>query len=727
MKSDNTTVHNEVVLLLPNQNPKIAMKTLLVLLVFLSSSVCAQEFVELSIHFDKSCDIPYMPEMAMLNEIAQHRNSDQLRFSVVGHSDANGSKEFNEKLSKQRTESVVNHLLLSGIRPYNIIFEFHGEECATGEQTEESLAHSRRVDVRISNVGKLEAGGFAGLYADENFQRPLPQVNPDPEIFVFSTLEDNCIETASGTLIDIPAMAFMDAYGRPISGEVEIAYQEFNDPFSIFLSGITMKYDENGAVENLESAGMFSLLASQRNRSVELRPDKPINMEFVSTSSDDNFDFFFLNPTENAWNKLGEASIREEDSELIAQVENMSEAVIRYLGNTDYLSAGKADRTTLEDHFSNLDYMHGRPIASYYRFLRKGNEKESKQFRKIWRKQAPFLTRILPRNRSNDEATIHFKVQKKGSSENPEWGRFNYQTWEYAGNLSRKELKKILGKKRFHNLRVRYNTETEEVMLQLKNLDSIAHIPVKKITIENASVEFQKRMWGEFAPAYHKARIKNMNRSFELKYRTYARSLARQERNIQRDADRFDRKAQRDYEKELKRVWKENQLLMTEAENMMSRQEWMAYCEERSNMLEEYYIRQQRGQSVVRSLVVGRMGIYNCDRIIKLKNPQTVEPRFVLADGAVVDWETAYVFDKKLNGVITFNKMERKAITLSPKKLKMIIVSDKEGRTYRLNESEVIAMNRSKNAQRIMHVTEFEQTISSLDEMREMLGLAESE
>ena len=44
------------------------MKTLLVLLVFLSSSVCAQEFVELSIHFDKSCDIPYMPEMAMLNE-----------------------------------------------------------------------------------------------------------------------------------------------------------------------------------------------------------------------------------------------------------------------------------------------------------------------------------------------------------------------------------------------------------------------------------------------------------------------------------------------------------------------------------------------------------------------------------------------------------------------------------------------------------------------------------
>ena len=702
------------------------MKNLLSAILLVSTTVFAQDAVQISVHFDKESDVPYMPEMAMLNEIAEHQNSKQLRFAVVCHTDANGSSSYNHELSKQRTRIVVNHLLMSGIKPYNIVFNHLGEKGAVHEETEECLAMNRRVDIHISNVGDLDKEGFAGLYSDDSFQRPLPNINPDAEIFQINTLVSNCIETASGTLIEVPPMAFMDAYGRPISGEVDVAYLEYNDPFSIFLSGITMKYDENGETENLESAGMFSLLATQRKRPVELRPDKDVAVEIVSTSQEDNFDFFFLDPAENAWDKLGEASIREDDSELIEQVENISQAVIRYLGSTDYLSPGMRDRTTLEEHFQNLDYMNGRPIASYYRFLRKGNERESKQFRRVWRKGASFKSRLLPRSHKNDEATVHFKIDKRFSSSiNSEWMRFNSHTWEYAGDLNRKQLKKTLGKKRFHNLRVRYDKETETVTLELKNLDSIAHLTVKKITIKNACAELQKRMWGEFAPAYHKARIRNMNQSFELKHRVYARNLARQERNLQRDADRFDRHSKQDYEKELRKAWKGSRELMTAAERMMSRKEWMSYCEDRSNMLEEFYIRQQRGQSVVRSLVVDRMGIYNCDRVIKLKNTQAVIPRFVLADGKAVDWKSAYLFDEKFKGVITFERSDKNStVTLNPKKLKMILVADKNGHTYKLNESEVSAMNRSKKAQRIMHVTEFEHTISSLDEMREMLGLA---
>ena len=702
------------------------MKNLLGVFLLVSASVFAQDHVQLSVHFDKASDVPYMPEMAMLNEIAEHENSKQLRFSVVGHTDAEGSESYNEKLSKQRTRTVVNHLLMSGIKPYNIVFNHLGEKGAVEEETEECLAENRRVDIHISNVGNLDKEGFAGLYSNESFKRPLSNINPHAEKFKINTLVSNCIETASGTLIEIPQMAFMDAYGRPVSGEVEVSYLEYNDPFAIFLSGITMKYAENGEMGDFESAGMFSLLATQRNRPVELRSDKNIAMDFVSTCQENDFDFFFLDPAENEWDKLGEASIREDDSELIAEIESMSPAVIKYLSRTDYMSPGMRDRTTLEEHFQNLDYMNGRPMASYYRFLRKGNERESNQFKRVWRKGAAFKTRLLPRSRKNDEATVHFKIDKRiGASNNPEWSRFIGHTWEYDGDLNRKQLKKTLGKKRFHNLRVRYDKESETVKLELKNLDSIAQIQVKKITIENTSAELQKRMWGEFAPSYHKARMRNMNRSFELKHRIYARNLARQERNLQRDADKFDKNAKRDYHKELRKTWKETRELMSETERMMSRNEWIAYYQDRANKLQELYVRQQRGQSVVRSLVVDRMGIYNCDRVIKLKSPQEVKPRFVLADGKAVDWKAAYLFDKKFNGVITFECYNKNStVTLSPKRLKMIIVSDSDGRTYRLNESEVIAMNRSKKAQRIMHVTEFEQTISSLEEMREMLGLA---
>ncbi|MGB1318252.1 MAG: OmpA family protein, partial [Flavobacteriales bacterium] len=412
------------------------MKNLLAIILLVSSSVLAQDAVQLSVHFDKESDVPYMPEMAMLNEIAYHPNSKQLRFAVVGHTDANGSANYNQELSKKRTTTVVNHLLMSGVKPYNIVFDYMGERGAVQEETEECLAESRRVDILISNVGDLDKEGFAGLYSEDSFLRPLPNVNPDEEVFEINTLVSNCIETASGTLIEIPPMAFMDAYGRPISGEVEVSYLEYNDPFSIFLSGITMKYDENGEAENLESAGMFSLLATQRNRPVELRPDKNVSMDFVSTSQEDNYDFFFLDPNENAWDKLGEAPIREDDSELIEQVENMSQAVLRYLGSTDYLSPTTRDRTTLEEHFQNLDYMNGRPIASYYRFLRKGNERESKQFKRVWRKGAGFKARLLPQSRKNDEATVHFKIDRRiVASTNSEWRRFSAHTWEYDGDL----------------------------------------------------------------------------------------------------------------------------------------------------------------------------------------------------------------------------------------------------------------------------------------------------
>lgn len=676
-------------------------------------------------HFDKDSDVPHMPEMAMLNDISESENAKNLRISVVGHTDSRGSVEHNRDLSKRRTWSVINHLLLSGFRPYNIVFEYQGEECTDGEQDEQTLAENRRVDILISNVGPLEEVGFAGIYGEESFDRPLPGVVSDAEVFVINAEESNCIETASGTLIDIPPMAFVDAYGRPISGEVEVAYKEYNDPFSIFLSGITMKYQAGGMVENFESAGMFSLSASQRKRPVELRADKPVSMDFVSASSEDDFDFFFLDPNTSAWNNIGQASIRQDNAALKEEVQNISEAVVSYLAQTDYMAPSKASRTTLEEHFLNVEYMHARPIASYYRFLRKGNEKESHQFKRLWNKEANFETRLLPKRRKNDADAIYFKVQRKlGSGYNKEWTQFNYHTWEYDGALGRKQLKEMLGRKRFHNLRVRYDAANQTVSLELKNLDSIAHIPVKKVTIENASADLKKRMWAEFAPAYQKARLRNLNRSFELRYRIYKRSLDKQEKAIQSNADRYDKDAQRNYQKSLRAAWKESRPLMTEAERMMDMGTWMAYTTDRSNMLQEYYIKQKKGESVVRSLVVGRMGIYNCDRIIELKNPQVVSPRFVLADGKAVDWKSAYVFDEKLNGVIMYDRAAGNTITLSPKKLKTIIVTDEDGRTYNLNESEAIAMNKSKVAQRIMHVSEFDHTPNSLDEMREMLGSA---
>lgn len=704
------------------------MKKLLAIFLLLSQLALAQSTVQLAVHFQKGSDVPDMPQMAMLNEVADYDNAEELRFWVVGHTDSNGSTAFNRALSKRRTMAVVKHLLLSGIRPYNIIFEYKGETCAMQEYDDEQLqANNRRVDVLISNIGPLIEPGFAGVYSEATFKKPLAKVDPEPEMFVVKADESVCIEAASGTYIDIPPMAFVDAYGRPISGEVTIEYEEFIDPFSIFLSGISMKYDSAGTTHNFESAGMFSLTAKHRQKPVELRDDKPIQMDFVSTSEDADFDYFFLDPSTQAWANLGDASIRADDVALMEQMEGLSGAIVGYLERTDYLSMNYASRTTLEHHFQNMEYMQGRPIASYYRFLRKGSLKENRAFRREWKKQATFQTRLIPVEKKNEKGTIHFKVSKRSFSNslNPEWNGFNGHLWEYNGDLSRSELKALLGRMRFHNLRIRFDASTQQVTLELKNLDSILHIPVKKIAIENVSMEYQKRMWGEFSPAYEKARLRAMNRQFDSKYRSYSRSLARQEKKIQRDADKADAKSKREYDRAIRKAWKSSKRAMTAAEKLMSLEQWVAYSEGLSDKLREYYEARQRGQSVVRSLTVDRMGIYNCDRVKELKNPDRIEPRFVLADGSVVNWVTAYVFDDDYNGVITFERTSFNGVTVDPGTLKTMIVTDTNGSTYRLNETEVIAMNKSKSASRILHLTEFDHSASSLEEVRDMLGLAQ--
>lgn len=678
----------------------------------------------MTVHFDEGSDIPHMPEMALLQEIAEHPNIDNLRFTLTGHTNDKGSERFNLKLSKKRTWAVIRHLLMLGIRPYNIIFSYEGESCPLVDNDDDiARSKNRRVEILITNVGSLEPNGFAGLYSEAVFNRPFEEVEPVVEQFVVDDRIPNCIRTSNGSEIFIPAMAFVDAYGRPVAGDVQLTFETYNDPFHIFLSGIGMKVDSAGRQFDLESAGMFSLQATHRNMPVEIRPDRPVTIDLVSNSMDTDFDLFLLNPENAKWQNLGDATIAPEDVALITEASGLSLAVVRYLEQTDYLAPGKADRTTLEEHFRNMEYIGNRPIASYFRFLRKENGREGPSFRRKLRKHAPFVLRMKTSLKGDKHPVIHFQIERNAfNGNNPEWSIYGSQMWEYDGPLSAAQFWKNFHRQRFNDLRLRYDAASDRATLELKNLDSIASIPVRKFAVENASLEYQKRMWGEFSPTYRKILANARERGFANKLRSYGRSLARQERKIQQDANKFDAKALRSYHRSLREAWRSVRALMQESEQMMDFTTWAAFCKERSDRLDEFYARQRNGSSVVRRLTLNRMGIYNCDRMMELKSAKQIEPRFVLSDGAKVDWVEAYLFDEKFNGVITFRSVGTPTISVAPGTLKMILVTDELGNIYRLNETEVIAMNRSNAPQRIMHVSLLDPQISSLDELRESLG-----
>jgi hypothetical protein len=441
---------------------------------------------------------------------------------------------------------------------------------------------------------------------------------------------------------------------------------------------------------------------------------------------DSDFNFLFMNPSTETWNNLGLAAINQHDAELISIAENLSPAVREYLTKADYLSPSAASRTTLEARFENTEYLANRPIASYYRFLRDGDENERNQFEKEWKKAASFQAKVLPPNKNNSEEIVHFTVQKHSQfGQHPEYFLFNFHTWEYAGDLSRAKVEALLQNRRFHDIRVRYNDAKDSVSIELKDLDGIVKLPVKKITIENMSAELQKRMFGEFAPRFQAWRELKDNHGFENRYAIYADILEDQENLIRRKADKFDRHSQHVYQKELDVAWKQAQRTMTEPEKMMSQANWVSYCNGISVKLEEYYARQNGGNTITRTIALDRMGIYNCARPVNQSQFQSVKPRFVLSNGKAINWKTCYVFDEKVNSVISYTSSELDDIALNPSSVKMMMVTDADGNIYQLNESEVVAMNMGKVAQRIMHITAFDSSIRSLDDMREMLGMAE--
>ncbi|MCH2042723.1 MAG: hypothetical protein MK212_01165 [Saprospiraceae bacterium] len=108
----------------------------------------------------------------------------------------------------------------------------------------------------------------------------------------------------TGTTIEIPANAFIDANGNPIKGEVEIQYREFHNAAQVMASGIIMQ-DEEG--RHMQTAGMFEMKGSQNGQEIFVRDDKDIQVNMASYEKGNDYDFFRLDEKKCNWNKKGTA------------------------------------------------------------------------------------------------------------------------------------------------------------------------------------------------------------------------------------------------------------------------------------------------------------------------------------------------------------------------------------------------------------------------------------
>lgn len=148
--------------------------------------------------------------------------------------------------------------------------------------------------------------------------QPIDGLELPIKTYTVSATEASTIELPNGGSIVIPANAFVDESGKPVSGKVDIAWQEFHSLSDIALSGIPMQYDSAGVSSDLISGGMFTIDGSQKNKPISIAPDKKVEVNLATRNPQKDMNFYALDEKSGKWAYKSAASAQPEPGAPVA-------------------------------------------------------------------------------------------------------------------------------------------------------------------------------------------------------------------------------------------------------------------------------------------------------------------------------------------------------------------------------------------------------------------------
>ena len=101
-----------------------------------------------SVYFDYGMDILKEEYKSyLLKMIKMVKSHSDLRIKITGHTDADGSDSYNDKLSKRRSESIILFFEANGLKRDRIVTDYKGEKKPVdSNKTEDGKRKNRRVD-----------------------------------------------------------------------------------------------------------------------------------------------------------------------------------------------------------------------------------------------------------------------------------------------------------------------------------------------------------------------------------------------------------------------------------------------------------------------------------------------------------------------------------------------------------------------------------------------------
>ena len=101
-----------------------------------------------SIHFGNDSDTPRTDQTANLDAFVKAAKETGHTFKLVGRTDSNGSKEYNDDLAIRRVKKVADYAVAHGVDLSHLVGMYKGEEAPVDtNDTEAGRANNRRVDI----------------------------------------------------------------------------------------------------------------------------------------------------------------------------------------------------------------------------------------------------------------------------------------------------------------------------------------------------------------------------------------------------------------------------------------------------------------------------------------------------------------------------------------------------------------------------------------------------
>lgn len=106
---------------------------------------------------------------------------------------------------------------------------------------------------------------------------------------------------ATGTAVYIPAHALRQAGGKPVSGEVEFQLREYRSVADFMASGIPMHYSDERGDFFFNSGGMFDVRVNQHGQPLQMAAGQTCDVRFTSTHSLTQPSLYYFNESSGSW------------------------------------------------------------------------------------------------------------------------------------------------------------------------------------------------------------------------------------------------------------------------------------------------------------------------------------------------------------------------------------------------------------------------------------------